>query len=211
MPATLKDGTNGKIEAGDALAKPGGPETAPEPRATIAPPPDEGDDHQGATRDGYSLYFSFMAVLIALAALLAVAFKLDSNQNATAGPSPSQIAASMPQDSGAGPTVNVELGDFFVRSSTATIRSGTVTFAVRNGGQVPHDLAVARTPVALDASGNPSASATAAALGMTQESLGGADPERLTLELRPGAYELYCDIPGHYPAGQHTKLTVTKD
>ena len=30
-----------------------------------------------------------------------------------------------------------------------------------------------------------------------------------TLELKPGRYELVCNLPGHYSAGMYTVLTVT--
>jgi uncharacterized cupredoxin-like copper-binding protein len=32
---------------------------------------------------------------------------------------------------------------------------------------------------------------------------------RVTLRLKPGKYELFCNVPGHYAAGQHTVFTVT--
>ncbi len=31
---------------------------------------------------------------------------------------------------------------------------------------------------------------------------------RMTLNLRPGTYELFCNVPGHYAAGQHVTFTV---
>jgi uncharacterized cupredoxin-like copper-binding protein len=32
----------------------------------------------------------------------------------------------------------------------------------------------------------------------------------MTLDLKPGSYILLCNQPGHYKAGMHTKLSVTK-
>jgi len=32
----------------------------------------------------------------------------------------------------------------------------------------------------------------------------------ITLDLQPGSYMLLCNQPGHYTAGMHTKLSVTK-
>jgi uncharacterized cupredoxin-like copper-binding protein len=32
----------------------------------------------------------------------------------------------------------------------------------------------------------------------------------MTLKLMPGKYMLFCNVPGHYAAGQHTVLTVTQ-
>ena len=31
----------------------------------------------------------------------------------------------------------------------------------------------------------------------------------LTLNLKPGKYQLFCNVPGHYAAGQHIPFTVT--
>jgi uncharacterized cupredoxin-like copper-binding protein len=32
---------------------------------------------------------------------------------------------------------------------------------------------------------------------------------KMTLNLRPGMYMLFCNITGHFAAGQHTMLRVT--
>ncbi len=34
--------------------------------------------------------------------------------------------------------------------------------------------------------------------------------KKVTLTLKPGAYQLLCNIAGHYKAGQYTGFTVTK-
>jgi uncharacterized cupredoxin-like copper-binding protein len=36
------------------------------------------------------------------------------------------------------------------------------------------------------------------------------DRGSFTATLKPGAYELMCNVKGHYEAGMHTVLTVTK-
>lgn len=36
------------------------------------------------------------------------------------------------------------------------------------------------------------------------------DRGKMTVLLKPGAYELLCNVKGHYEAGMHTVLTVTK-
>jgi uncharacterized cupredoxin-like copper-binding protein len=33
---------------------------------------------------------------------------------------------------------------------------------------------------------------------------------KMTLKLTPGSYVLFCNVPGHYAAGQHVRLTVTR-
>lgn len=32
---------------------------------------------------------------------------------------------------------------------------------------------------------------------------------RMALKLKPGKYELFCNVPGHYAAGQHASFNVT--
>jgi len=48
-----------------------------------------------------------------------------------------------------------------------------------------------------------------AALGMIDE-MGHMGRGKMTLELTPGTYELFCNVPGRYAGGQHTVFTVTK-
>jgi uncharacterized cupredoxin-like copper-binding protein len=31
----------------------------------------------------------------------------------------------------------------------------------------------------------------------------------MTVNLKPGMYELFCNVPGHYAMGQHTMFKVT--
>ena len=30
----------------------------------------------------------------------------------------------------------------------------------------------------------------------------------MTVNLKAGSYQLFCNVPGHYAAGQHTNITV---
>jgi uncharacterized cupredoxin-like copper-binding protein len=99
--------------------------------------------------------------------------------------------------------VNVTLGDMWVKSDTPTVKAGKVSFAVKNEGATTHGLAIAPTPVKqsggmLD---------TSALLGAGDELAAGTDGS-VTADLKPGAYELVCFLPGHYAAGQKLPFTV---
>ena len=100
--------------------------------------------------------------------------------------------------------VRVTLGEMYVRPSVRSVPAGKVTFVVRNVGKVEHELIVEGMPIRMEAEGMP---AHDAGLGMT-EHMGPGAKETLTLRMKPGTYELFCNVPGHYAAGQKTKFTV---
>jgi plastocyanin len=74
-----------------------------------------------------------------------------------------------------------------------TVKAGTVTFDVQNAGTFAHNLTVAGPGVS----------------GKTTGNLDAGKSGTLTLDLKPGAYELYCSIPGHKAQGMDLKLTVS--
>lgn len=102
-------------------------------------------------------------------------------------------------------TVMVTLGDMWVRPSMSTVKAGKVTFVARNVGAAEHELMVEPMPIKFDKPGQPTEDA---AIGMIEE-MGHMGTGRMTLQLKPGKYELFCNVSGHYAAGQHTVLTVT--
>ena len=103
-------------------------------------------------------------------------------------------------------TVQVQLGEMYVKPSASTVPAGRVKFVARNVGSVEHELMIERMPIRLDAPGMPTEDA---AMGMIDE-MGSMDRGEMTLRLTPGKYELFCNVPGHYAAGQRTTLTVTR-
>jgi uncharacterized cupredoxin-like copper-binding protein len=98
--------------------------------------------------------------------------------------------------------------------SADTVKAGQVTFEVLNSsGEMVHEVIVARlkdltTPLPYLASeGKVDEDKAGSHLGEVSE----LDPGKsgaLRLELKPGHYLLYCNIPGHYMAGMWTILTV---
>jgi uncharacterized cupredoxin-like copper-binding protein len=102
-------------------------------------------------------------------------------------------------------TVPVTLGEMWVRPRYTSVEAGKVTFVAHNTGQVTHELMVERMPLKMDGPGRPNEEA---AQGMIEDMEPGASG-KMTLKLTPGNYALFCNVTGHYAAGQHIGFTVT--
>jgi uncharacterized cupredoxin-like copper-binding protein len=82
--------------------------------------------------------------------------------------------------------------EFKIALPKIALHAGQVTFDVQNDGKIPHDLVVegngvdAKTPL-LDA----------------------GQSKTLSVDLKPGTYDLFCSVPGHKEAGMDVKLTVS--
>ncbi len=165
---------------------------------------------------------AFFAVLLAMAALIAVTLKLGDSQTATSamhnqmngnaagagmmGAGSGAGAASSQATAGPAQQVSAELGDYTVEPSMTSVPAGNVTFNATNAGQVPHELMIERMPIKMDAPNQPNEDA---AQGMIDD-MGPGESGSMTLNLKPGTYMLFCNVPGHYAMGQHTTFKVTK-
>lgn len=93
----------------------------------------------------------------------------------------------------AGPAadVTVEAHDLSFNAKTFTAKSGSVTIAYQEKGQVQHTLLIDGVN------------------GFKLE----VDPSKKSAQgavtLQPGTYTLYCDVPGHRAAGMQATLTVS--
>lgn len=103
--------------------------------------------------------------------------------------------------------------EWSVELETDTIPAGEITFEVANEGSIGHEFLVLRTDVP-----NGSIPLEGDAFSEEENSLSVVDEipefpagttEELTVELEPGAYQIVCNLPGHYAAGMHTSLAVT--
>ena len=113
--------------------------------------------------------------------------------------SPAMVAAA------AKGTLYTQLGEYWIAPSASSVRAGKVTFVATNVGKLPHELMVERMPIKFDSPMHPTEDA---AQGMIEDMDAGATG-RMTVDLRPGTYMLFCNITGHYAAGQHTVFKVT--
>lgn len=107
-----------------------------------------------------------------------------------------------------------------VRAQPQTVPAGAVSLLVRNRGQMVHELTVMRVLAGGPGSRRSDSDGTVAeegSLGHAEAACGTGEGDGippggtswLTLELRPGQYELICNEPWHYRAGMYEVLTVT--
>ena len=115
-----------------------------------------------------------------------------SNDNSTSNAA--TPASTSGGGSTAGSTVNLTATDFKFDRSDPTVKSGNVTFDMKNDGQVTHSLEIEDvTP------------------GHDQELEGAVSPGssgKLTANLKPGKYEFYCPIANHREMGMEGEITV---
>jgi uncharacterized cupredoxin-like copper-binding protein len=94
---------------------------------------------------------------------------------------------------GSGQTVDMTAADFKFDPSDPTVKSGQVTFNLKNDGQVPHSLEIEDVN------------------GQDQEIEGDVQPGQsgtLTVNLPPGKYEFYCPVANHKEMGMEGDITV---
>jgi uncharacterized cupredoxin-like copper-binding protein len=109
-------------------------------------------------------------------------------------------------------TVDVSVGEFFIKPRTSSSTPGPVEFNVTNGGKVAHEFVVVKTDLAPDKlPTRPDGGADEEKAGVVPgelEDLGPGTTKRLRLSLKPGKYVFICNLPGHYAAGQRAGFTV---
>ncbi|MGW2211718.1 sulfocyanin-like copper-binding protein [Streptomyces sp. NPDC001781] len=104
----------------------------------------------------------------------------------------------------------------------AAVPAGRVTVRVVNAGHLTHEVIV--LPLAAGraagerAVGSDGRVSEAGSLGEASRTCGSGAGEGIasgaagwtTVTLKPGRYELLCNIPGHYASGMYTELYVTR-
>jgi uncharacterized cupredoxin-like copper-binding protein len=158
------------------------------------------------TQHAFSI-FAVMALVISMASLLAVTFKLQRHPQSMTVQSVPAVAA----PAAATPLprhVDVTLAQFSVMPSDPAAAAGRVTFRVHNAGTITHEFVVIRTPVlASDLPLKGGRAVESGNVGETGDLKPGATSS-VGIKLTAGHYALICNLPGHYLAGQHTDFTV---
>jgi uncharacterized cupredoxin-like copper-binding protein len=108
--------------------------------------------------------------------------------------------------------VNATLDEFTIQLDRSTISSGKVTFKVKNGGKMVHELIVLKTDLPADKiPPDPKDSSKVdetASVGEVPD-IGAGESKSGAIDVQPGKYVLICNKPGHYSAGQYIAFTVT--
>ena len=139
-----------------------------------------------------------LLALIAIAAIpvaLAACGSDDSTSTSASSETTSSTAASTDSSttasSGGGQTVKIGESEYKLDPSDATLKAGSVTLDVTNDGTITHNLQI---------EGN--------GVEETTDSLAPGDTGELTVDLKPGSYEMYCTIDGHKDRGREGTVTV---
>ena len=110
-------------------------------------------------------------------------------------------------------TVRVKERDFRITVSPARVRAGTVRLFLHNKGPDTHELLIVRSPspdlpLRTDGLTINEAALDKATVGVIEGKEPGTS-EELLLHLKPGRYELFCNMAGHYLGGMRATLVVT--
>lgn len=106
-------------------------------------------------------------------------------------------------------------GSMTLRTDQSTIKAGETTFMVHNDAVTEeHEMVLVKLKsadqsIVVDTTKHRINEKKLKSLGEVAELKPGNDGE-LKTELTPGSYILLCNIKGHYEAGMHAMLTVTK-
>jgi len=137
------------------------------------------------------------AALFAIGAAVAVPMVgcgSSSNDDSTSNAATQAQTTGGTAATGTGSSVDLNATDFKFDPSDPTVKSGEVSFNMKNDGQVTHSLEIEDvTP------------------GHDQELEGDVSPGQsgtLKVNLAPGKYEFYCPIANHKQMGMEGEITV---
>ena len=116
-------------------------------------------------------------------------------------------------DMGMGSGGNMAMAMVGVKADKTIVAAGTVTFVVTNASKdIVHEMIL--SPVPADGTALPYVAAdfkvkedAASHLGEVSE-LEPGKAGRLTVDMKPGKYILFCNIPAHFMNGMWTEITV---
>lgn len=103
--------------------------------------------------------------------------------------------------------VSVKLKEFKVLPTPTSAKAGPVAFKVKNVGALAHEFVIVKTnlPVGkLPVKADKVTLKPLGKIGPFQTGKGGA----LALSLKAGKYVLFCNVAGHYQAGQRVGFVV---
>lgn len=113
-----------------------------------------------------------------------------------------------------GTKVDATLKDFQIKLSKPSVSSGDITFKLKNDGPSSHEFIVAKTDLTSDKLPYDEAKAivTEDSTQLTEidkkTDIASGASDSLTVNLPPGHYVLFCNLPAHYVQGMHIDFTV---
>ena len=111
-----------------------------------------------------------------------------------------------------GTVVRVTVRDFRIKVSPAKVSAGHVRFLIRNKGPDTHEVYIVRSQP--DGLRLRSDALTVDEEAIEDDVVGEEEAqeprstEELQVDLKPGRYELVCNMAGHYLGGMHARLVV---
>ncbi|MDP9226006.1 MAG: cupredoxin domain-containing protein [Actinomycetota bacterium] len=152
------------------------------------------------------------SVLVPVLVLFATACSSSSTSSpSSAPPAPPAGASSATGD------VSVALNQWSVTPNTTTFSAGPASFTVTNQGTMDHEFVVLRTKTQVadipvtsfeGESGRINEDTAGTNVGETGDLAAGAT-KSVTVDLKPGHYVFFCNLPGHYQSGMHVDVTVS--
>lgn len=107
-------------------------------------------------------------------------------------------------------TLSFKLDDFKLSPKRVSTPAGAVKVKARNVGEATHELVVASTkrkPGNLPRTHGEVDEEALNVIGEVSEREPG-ESGTTTLNLKPGKYVMFCNVPGHYKAGMYGRITV---
>lgn len=106
--------------------------------------------------------------------------------------------------------VIVDLKDYAIALSVASVKAGAVKFGIRNNATMVHDFDLFKTDLAFDKLPIDGGSAKVKMDGLVKQMINIAANRSTTLsaDLSPGNYVIICNVAGHYQLGMRVGLKV---
>lgn len=123
--------------------------------------------------------------------------------------SDSETKSAKPKSPKADATLQIEVGEMYIKPASASFPAGNIKLEVTNKGSIVHEVVALRTDTPFDKlEVKDNRVSEADSVGEVGDIDGGVTKSKV-LKLAPGTYVLVCNIPGHYAAGMRAPLTVT--
>ena len=106
--------------------------------------------------------------------------------------------------------VIVDLKDYAITLSVASVKAGVVKFGIRNNATMVHDFDLYKTDLPLDKLPVDAGSAKVKMDGLVKQMINIAANRSTTLsaDLTPGRYVIICNVAGHYQLQMRAELKV---